>query len=244
MTTIALRPRSGPELLDAAFQFWRENFTLLVTVVAGAFVPVILLEMIAIGSAGNALVTVVARILGAVFEALASAAVIVVVSERYLGRDVTAGHALGRVWKRIGTIFGTSVVYGLIVVVGLMLVILPGIYWACKYFAMMPAVVIEGLDSSTSQKRSSQLTHGSKWRVLGLIVGAWLIYFVLLSIATALAQMVSGPMLSIVITRLLIMIIYPFIGILITLLYYDLRIRNEGLDLDLMLDATGRPATV
>ena len=235
MTSIALRPRSGPELLDAAFQFWRENFTLLCTVVAAAFVPIIVLEMLASAEPGNGLFVLLARLGGGVFEAMASAAVIAVVSERYMGREVTAGEALQKVWSRIGTIFATSFIYGLIVFVGFVLLIVPGFYFACKYFAMMPAVVIEGLDSSTSQKRSSTLTQGSKWRVLGLIVVAWIIYFVLLAIAAGIVQTTMHGMTGIVVTRLLVVPIYPFLGILVTLLYYDLRIRNEGLDLDLML---------
>jgi len=235
MTSIALRPRSGPELLDAAFQFWRENFKLLCTVVAAAFVPIIVLEMLASAEPDSGIFALLARIGGGVFESMASAAVIAVVSERYMGREVTAGEALQKVWSRIGTIFATSFIYGLIVFVGLVLLIVPGFYFACKYFAMMPAVVIEGLDSSSSQKRSSTLTQGSKWRVLGLIVVAWIIYFVLLAIVAGIVQTTMRGMTGIVATRLLVVPIYPFLGILVTLLYYDLRIRNEGLDLDLML---------
>jgi hypothetical protein len=233
MTTIALRPRSGTELLDAAFQFWRENLQLLFTVVVAAFVPVMLLEMFA--ESGNGTLVPLARIAGAVFEAMASAAVIYVVSERYMGRDVSAGQALGRVWARIWTIFITSLLYGLVVIIGLALFIAPGLYFACKYFAMMPAVVIEGLNATTSQKRSAQLTAGSKWRVLGLVIGAWFIYFIMLAIVTMIAQAVSSGMVTIVALRLLTATVYPFLGIIVTLLYYDLRIRNEGLDLDMML---------
>jgi hypothetical protein len=243
MSTIALRPRSGPELLDAAFQLWRENFSLLCTVVAASFVPVIVLELIAAMDPGNPLFALLARFGGGVFESLASAAVIAVVSERYTGKDVTAGEALGRVWSRIGTVFATSIIYGLIVFVGFVLFIIPGLYFACKYFAMMPAVVIEGYNSSTSQKRSAQLTEGSKWRVLGLIVVAWLIYLVLLSFAAGLVGALVHGVLAVVLARLLVVPVYPFLGILVTLLYYDLRIRNEGLDLDLMMADQGtRPA--
>jgi hypothetical protein len=245
MTSIALRPRSGPELLDAAFQFWRENFKLLCTVVAAAFVPIIVLEMLASAQPDSGIFALLARIGGGVFESMASAAVIAVVSERYMGREVTAGEALQKVWSRIGTIFATSFIYGMIVFVGLVLLIVPGFYFACKYFAMMPAVVIEGLDSSSSQKRSSTLTQGSKWRVLGLIVVAWIIYFVLLAIVAGIVETTMRGMTGIVATRLLVVPIYPFLGILVTLLYYDLRIRNEGLDLDLMLanEAPAHPAS-
>jgi hypothetical protein len=235
MTSIALRPRSGTELLDAAFQFWRANFQLLCTVVAAAFVPIVGFEMLAAADPGNVLFAFLARIGGGVFESLATAAVIVVVSERYMGRDLTAREALERVWARIGTIFATSIIYGLMVAIGILFFVAPGLYFACKYFAMMPSVVIEGYNSSTSQKRSATLTNGSKWRVLGLIIVAWIIYFILLAFASGIVQATTRGLTGIVLTRLLVVPIYPFLGILITLLYYDLRIRNEGLDLDLMM---------
>jgi hypothetical protein len=234
MTSIALRPRSGAELLDAAFQFWRENFKLLCTVVGSAFAPIIVLEMLAEADSSNGF-SIVARLASAVFGSLASAAVIFVVSERYMGRDVTAGEALGKVWNRIGTIVATSIIYGLLVLLGFLLLIVPGFYFACRFFAMMPAVVVEGHDSSTSLRRSSALTDGSKWRVLGLIVVAWVIYFILLAVAAGIVESTVHGMTGVVVTRLLMVPIYPFIGIMVTLLYYDLRIRNEGLDLDLML---------
>ena len=244
MTNIALRPRSGTELLDAAFHFWRENFALLYTAVIGAFVPVIIVEMLSASDPEQGRFELLARIAGMVFEALATATVIIIVSERYMGRDITAGEALRRVWKRIGTIFFTSFLYGFIVGIGLILFIAPGIYFACKYFAMMPSVVIEGLNSSTSQKRSAQLTEGSKRRVFAIIVGTWIIYLVLLTIVMAIAQAFFPGPLSAVVSRALMAAIYPFLGVLVTLLYYDLRIRNEGLDLDLMMaEPAERPAS-
>jgi hypothetical protein len=52
---------------------------------------------------------------------------------------------------------------------------------------------------------------------------------------TAVAVARASDITTLVLTRLLIACVYPLIGILATLLYYDLRFRNEGLDLDLML---------
>ena len=243
MSEIALRPRSGTELLDAAFQLLRDNFKLFFIVALGAFVPVMIIE-VAVAVDPTGLAALMNMLVSLVFEPLATAAIIVVASERYMGRDVTPGEALGRVWARIGTVVATAIIFNIFVAVGTILLIIPGIYLATRFFAMMPAVVIEGYDSSTSQKRSTQLTEGSRMRILGLFVVSYLIFIILLVMATGAAGALFGEVAGVVVARVVMAGIYPFIGIVTTLLYYDLRIRNEGLDLDIMMaQESARPAT-
>jgi hypothetical protein len=244
MSEIALRPRSGTELLDAAFQLLRDNFKLFFIVALAAFVPIMIIE-VAVAVDPTGLAALMNMLVSAVFEPLATAAIIVVASERYMGRDVTPGEALGRVWARIGTVVATAIIFNIFVAVGTVLLIIPGIYLATRFFAMMPAVVIEGYNSSTSQKRSTQLTEGSRMRILGLFVVSYLIFVILLVMATGTAGALFGEVAGVVVARVLMAGIYPFIGIVTTLLYYDLRIRNEGLDLDIMMaqEAAARPAT-
>jgi hypothetical protein len=233
--TIALRPRSGPELLDAAFQFWRENFKLLFTVVAAAFLPII-----AIGAVDAVLPhsfesQVVTRVVNAACEALAWGAVIIVVSERYVGHEITASQAIRVVWGRLWTIFWANVIFWFGVYIGMILLIVPGLYLFAKYFAMVPVVVLEGHGIRASQLRSAALTQGAKWRAFAIVCVPWLTYLVLFGAITSTIRDYTSSMTTIVLTRLLIAGVYPFLGILATLLYYDLRFRNEGLDLDLML---------
>lgn len=244
MSEIALRPRSGTELLDAAFQLLRDNFKLFFLVALGAFVPIMIIEVaVAVDTTG--LSALLNMLVSLVFEPLATAAIIVVASERYMGRDVTPGEALGRVWARIGTVVATALIFNFVVGIGLVLLIVPGLYFATRFFAMMPAVVIEGYNSSTSQDRSARLTKGSRMRILGLFVVSYLIFIILLVIATGAAGALFGEVAGVVVARIVMAGIYPFIGVVTTLLYYDLRIRNEGLDLDIMMaqEPAPRPAT-
>src|SRR5687767_10566675 len=136
MSEIALRPRSGTELLDAAFQLLRDNFKLFFLVALGAFVPVMIIEVAATVDP-TGLSALMNMLVSLVFEPLATAAIIVVASERYMGRDVTPGEALGRVWARIGTVVATAIIFNIFVAVGLILLIVPGIYLATRFFAMM-----------------------------------------------------------------------------------------------------------
>lgn len=65
-----------------------------------------------------------------------------------------------------------SVLYGLIVGAGMILLIVPGIYWAVRYWAYGYAVVDEHVDPVTALKRSTVLTQGVKWEVFAFGLAA------------------------------------------------------------------------
>jgi uncharacterized membrane protein len=62
-----------------------------------------------------------------------------------------------------------SIVVGLVVLVGLILLIVPGIIWALRYMFVPYLVVDRGLGYSEAMKESRRITDGHKWQLLGLI---------------------------------------------------------------------------
>ena len=150
--------------------------------------------------------------------------------------------ALRAVWKRLGTALAVTFAYGLMVGVGTVLLIIPGIYFATKYFAAMAAAMVEGKKFSPAMERSAELTNGSKRRLLNIFGLTLIIYIFLAAAAGGIAgSFASGPVAA-VIMRLFLAITNPFLFTLVTLVYFDLRIRREGLDLDLMM-TPGAPVT-
>lgn len=70
-----------------------------------------------------------------------------------------------------------SVLYSVILAVGLVLLIVPGIYWGIKY-ALFPFMVVENKAFGwTALKLSAQATYGAKWDLFGLYVAILLILF-------------------------------------------------------------------
>ena len=55
-----------------------------------------------------------------------------------------------------------SIIYGLIVVVGLVLLIVPGIIWGIQFQYFAYFIIDEGLDPGKALKRSSEITRGVK----------------------------------------------------------------------------------
>jgi len=88
----------------------------------------------------------------------------------------------GRFWRFVGA----SLLYGLIVVGGLLLLIVPGIYWAIKFQFCTFLVVDQESRVTESLRRSSKITESQRWHLLGfgLLLG-------LINIAGALALLIG-----------------------------------------------------
>ncbi len=81
--------------------------------------------------------------------------------------------------------FGASLISGLLVVLGLILLILPGVYLLVR-FSMVRFAVIDGAEIMDSLSKSTALTDGIKWHLFG-----FLLVLLCLNIAGALAFMIG-----------------------------------------------------
>jgi uncharacterized membrane protein len=62
--------------------------------------------------------------------------------------------------------FFASVLYGLIVIVGLILLIVPGIMWAVRFSQFSYLVVDKGLSPAESLRKSADITQGARWHLV------------------------------------------------------------------------------
>lgn len=88
--------------------------------------------------------------------------------------------AYGIFWKYIGT----SILYCLIVLGGLILLVIPGLIWLVKYSFAPLLVIDKGLSPKVALKESGVMTHGIKWRLVGL--------FLVLGLVTILGYLAFG----------------------------------------------------
>lgn len=236
MTATALRPRSATEIIDASFQLLRRHYTQLVAVAVVALLPYIVLVAVTGGTGSaspSALLVILAQYLCA---ALAEAAVIVGVSQAYLEGSVDIQHALVSTAGRLPTILLAGLLRGLAVLVGMVAFVFPGFYAALRTFAIIPVVVLEEKSAGESFRRSWDLAKGEVWKVFVTLLLAWLIFFVLYLLLAMIAGMLasSNERASSLVVAMLLALVYPITGVVTTLLYYDIRVRREGFDLELL----------
>jgi hypothetical protein len=240
------------ELLDRAFHLYRQHFLIFVGIVALPGLLPLAFNLLLAGMRddpgfGLLLVILILWIVNLAALAVSQAATITAVSEVHLGRSISLGAALAAARGRIVEISVASIVLGLLIALGLLLLIVPGVLLALRWAVVIPVVVIERLPVRAAMERSSLLTDGFRGRafliyalyfLLSLIVGAiW-------QVPTGILVAMSGDadtgtawltMVSSIGSYVAQCLVGPLITVSLALYYYDQRVRKEAFDIDHML---------
>ena len=253
MSSVMLRSLSLGEALDTSLTLYRRLFSQLLGVsLATQAVPLALLTFI--NTKGYLFIlwylTLAYVVLSIVLSALGTAASTFIVSEYYLGRSISTVSALTTARRFMSRIVAVTLATALTVGVGFVFLFVPGIILFSGLVLATPALVIEDIRGATNaMQRSWTLTRGFRGRVLLAFVLGGLLLMVP-SMALSFVGQMMGPegvqstaanVTNDLITALLQILIYPFLYVVTTVLYYDLRVRKEGFDLE-MLASSLQPA--
>ena len=252
MATYQLRPLSIGEILDGAFTLLRRHFGVMLSIsiiCQGLPTALGLYVEFAGGIEAQFGLWAVAQLLSIVGYLLLNGAAVRVVSEAYLGRTSTVGDAMGFATGKMGGILVSGIAVSIIAFLGFVLLIVPGVIALCGYALVIQVVVLEDLKASTDALgRSWSLTKGFKGKVLTL----WFVLFMFLmlifigfgvvaALAAGFAPVLAVP--AIVALALVWLLVYPLMSCVFTLLYYDLRVRKEAFDLELLSQQVGLAPT-
>lgn len=186
-----------------------------------------------------------------ILQPIATAAVLHVIAQAFVGEQAGLGEAFRFALHRFGRLLGASLLAGLTIGVGFMLCCVPGIFFAIWYAFVSQVVVVEGLRATGAMARSKDLSEGYRGRVLGLFALLFIAQFVLnmgigaMNNVLPSAEMIpaeGGPRfvvnytnhaIQVIVATLVNILVQTYYAICLTLLYFDLRIRKEGFDLEL-----------
>lgn len=264
-SVVPLRPLGVAELLDSAVRLVRHNarasfslafpFALVraATVAAllywtagsgGAVTAQLLLPLFASGVLG----TILAGVLAPVY------------TSAVLGRRVGAQQALRTVRSHPFALAGLGAVVAIAQELGVVLLYVGGAFLWGIWAVAAPALVVEGLGVRRALSRSYELVRTEFWRTWGIRALRWVLTTVLRTLLiipfTVLAELLSGTDLlagngrtlqnpgiyvSILAVGTLVMftVITPISAAVDSLLYTDLRMRREGMDLMLGMPPVG-----
>ena len=215
---------------------------------ASSRIPTAGLAAVGIGGGLFALIAVVA---GAVAFLFSVGATVYAVSEIYTGRQTSIRECLRRVRGKTGTIFGVLFLSGLIMVGGFIALVIPGIYLMCRICVATPAALLEDMGPSDSIRRTFDLTRNFAGRAFMI----YLLYFAMVWGVVAVFQFpfmlllaISAKQMQLRVLFTVLMQVGNFIGSVLVapvstigfaLFYYDLRVRKEAFDLQMMMQAIG-----
>lgn len=234
------RPRTAGELFEAPFRLLGARWRTYVLLALAVVVPV---DLVVLGFGAGQLTNgydasppVAATLLSVVVPTfvttpLVTAMAIPVLRGSAEGRPVAARAALQAGLDAYPRVLGAVLVYVAAVVLGLALLVVPGIYVLVKGFLVTPIAVVEGAGGADALRRSWSLTDGRWWRTLALIVvvnlGATLLGAVVTIPAAALARDADAQVVSLAAAMATQLVTVPLVALGTTLLLFDLRARDR-----------------
>jgi hypothetical protein len=220
-----MSPTSG--VIGEAWELYKAHWRHLIT-----FSFVVYAGVAVIG----ALLTLALTWLGALLAAIVSliaffwlqAALVKAVDDVRDGRaDLSLGDTFAQAREQLSSVAVAAILAGLGIVVGLILLIVPGLVLMTWWAVIVPIVVLENRSAGEAFTRSRELVRGYAWGVFGVIVlvvllliGFELVLSLILTpfadwLRSFVSQIVSGTLTA------------PFVAIVLTLLYFRLRAAKE-----------------
>lgn len=137
------------------------------------------------------------------------------------------GELFSAVGPRLGRLIAAGLLAGIGIVIGLILIIVPGLYLLTIWAVVAPVIVIEGAAIGASFGRSQQLVKGDGWQVFGVlavlfVIGAFIGFMVR---AVFGAQDFLGAFLGSLIPNILLA---PVSALAAAVIYFELRRLKEG----------------
>lgn len=162
---------TGPvALLSQAFALYKTKFSSVAVLGIPLFLATVITSLVTAGidpaSASEVLATLPTLTAAAVLAGLVSMAIEISLIESAAGR--LKGYLPPA--KKFLAVLWTSVLAGLLVLIGLVFLIIPGIILMIRYALALPVVVLESARGMAALKRSQELVKGHWWGVLGRLI--------------------------------------------------------------------------
>ncbi len=215
------------DVLNEALDLYQRFFWRFVATAAVVFVVLDLIAALgasASSDSGRVLWALIGVVLSIVGTFWVQGALTEAVNDVRDGRiDTTIGELYSRTRPRLPALIVAGILASIGIGIGLILFIAPGLYLLTRWALITPSIVLEGRSAGESFTRSSELTAGHRWKVLGVIVVSLLIYLIggalVGGILRALLPDFLGAWLGSLIVHCLAV---PFLALAWTIMYFRL----------------------
>jgi hypothetical protein len=261
-----LRPLGTGEILDAGIKLYLRHWKVLMICVVGIVLPVRILSVLLLASAnpdafdvnrtsttgtlttaqivGEAIVVV----LTLVTSLLATAACFKAVADGWLGSPPEAGRSLRYALGRLPALIWLTIVFSVLLLIAFVALVVPGVWLAVAGSLAVPTLLFERLGGFKAIRRSVRLVRRMWWRTFGTLLVGYLLAAVLSGVVQAIVEVVPSALTdssvalaigNVIGSTLGAMITTPYTAAIVTLLYFDRRVRKEGFDLQLLAEGLG-----
>ncbi len=166
--------------------------------------------------------------------------------------EMSLGEALQAALGKVPLLFLMSILFAIVVAIGLVLLLVPGIILMVSLILCFNLMMLEGRGPVASLTGSHGLVWGDWWRTLAILsVGAiivMVIYFALVLVLGVAIPLIglrsSDPFMFAMVSGILVgvlasLVLTPFYISMLVAVYWDLKLRKEGGDLAARVGALG-----
>jgi hypothetical protein len=225
-------------VLKRSFSTFFANFVPFTVLALILYLPTLLYGFASLGEAesgiasGDATGDVVFGLLSFVLTYILVGALVYGTVQHLRGQRPSLGAIVNRGMATIGPVVVIAILLSLVLGVGFLLLVVPGLFLLVAYAVVIPAAVVERAGIIGSFKRSWELTKGYRWPVLGIVLVLLLIVILLGLVIGALGGVVTvatGDVSALVIVNYVVSAISgALMSVVIAVIYHDLRVAKEG----------------
>lgn len=222
-------------VFDRATAVYTRNFLTFTLVTLIAAVPALLLTG---GTMANPyqnqgwLLALFAILLTVMLSLLSQAILVYASFQDMRGRQVNLSESLNVSLSRLVPILGLTILEGICIMIGFMLLIVPGLILITMWFVAVPACIVERTGPWQSMVRSGQLSKGHRLKIFGIILLLYIVSAVVGYIVTIVFGAVGGTLFATIATLLWNGVWGAYFAIFVVVTYYELRAVKEGVDIE------------
>jgi hypothetical protein len=193
---------------------------------------------------------IVTTLLSALATAFVTAATTRIVADAYVGQGATPMDGARAAGRRLLPIIGVTIIVTVATVAGYFLCFVPGFWIQTAWAVAIPALLLERTGVFRALGRSFELTKVRFWLAFGVFWIGQLLVFALRTGFAALVALViirgsssdSGDVIAQSLGNAIASIVtVPFAATALVALYFDLRIRAEAFDVQMMIAGLDEP---
>ena len=171
---------------------------------------------------------------------LSAALLMEFISKKYLDRHQTPGQYIQNVLLYIFPIMGLAILQAVVVVLGFMAMVIPGVYLALALGLAVETLIIERRGVIESMKRSFFLTRGKKLEIFFFTLVLTLVSFAVEKVLDFIFSVVDQSQMAVDMGTIKILftqaLLAPLGACVFILIYFNSRIDKEGFNLEHMVE--------
>jgi hypothetical protein len=148
------------------------------------------------------------------------------------GRPFDIGASVQRGLSRFLPVIGAAICAGILVGIGFVLFVIPGLILLTMFFVIVPVCVVEGMGPIQSLGRSSTLTKGYRWRIFAIYLVPGLIIAIAAAVLERIGLGIAGLLGNALAAYVVTAVGGAYQAIVNIVTYHDLRAVKEGLDIE------------